>query len=126
MKSLKLVIREPSINKLVGQELKLLLDDKANIIDVITEVDKIMNSKGGFPLPDYGSLLHMVYNPVENRFYEQVALTVVIKPGQLLNVREDPKKTLPGGIKGYLTPIGGCCFREDVIDYGEFLKALEI
>jgi len=126
MKRIKLVIREPSIKELAGRELNLLLDDRANLIDAITEVDKIINSKGVFPVPGYGSFLHMIYNPVKNRFYEQVVITIVIKPGQLLNVRENPKKTLPGGIKVYLTPMGGCCFnQEEVIDYSEFLKALE-
>jgi len=52
-----------------------LLHDKASVVDAINEVDKLINNRGGFPLPYYRSLLHMVYNPVEHRFYKQVAIT---------------------------------------------------
>jgi len=125
MKRIKLFIHEPSINKAIGRELNLLLNDKANLIDAISEVDKIINSKGSFPVPDYQSLLHMIYNPVENRFYKQVAVTAYKQSGQTLNVRDDPKKELPEGITVTLIPAGGCISEwEEAIDYEEFLKAI--
>ena len=96
MKRIKLVIQEPSINKVIGSELNLLLNDRANVIDAINEVYKMINSRGVFPVPGYQSLLHMVYNPIKNRFHKQVALTVC-KEGAMLraHLRDDPKKELP-------------------------------
>ena len=125
MKRIKLVVHEPSINKVLGNELNLLLHDKANIVDAINEADKLINNQGGFPLQDYQSLLHMVYNPIENRFYKQVAVTAHREPNQtMLNVRENPKKELPEGTTIILIPTGGCISEwEQAIDYGEFLKA---
>ena len=122
MKRIRLVIQEPLINKVVGSELNLLLNDKANVIDAINEVDKMINSKGKFPVPCYQSLLHMVYNPFENRFYKQVALTVY-KEREMLNLRDDPKKELPEGVTVTLIPTGGCISEwEEAIDYREFSK----
>jgi len=125
MKRIKLVVHEPLINRVIGSELNLLLDKKANLVDAISEVDKLINSKGGFPLPDYRSLLHMVYNPVENRFYKQVAVTAHKEPDQMLNVRDNPKKELPEGATVILIPTGGCISEwEEAINYEEFEKAI--
>jgi len=124
MKRITLFIHEPSVNKVIGNKLSLLLGDKANLIDAISEVDKMINSKGSFPMPDYRSLLHMIYNPVENRFYKQVAITAYRQSDQMLNVRDDPKKELPEGTTVTLIPAGGCVSEwEEAIDYEEFLKA---
>jgi len=91
MKRIKMVIHEPSINKVIGNELNLLLNDKANLIDAINEVDKVINSKGSFPVPNYQSLLHMLYNPLLNGFYKQAAVSAHEESGQMLNVRDfDP------------------------------------
>jgi len=92
MKRIKLFIHEPTVNKIIGREMNLLLDERADLIGAIGEVDKMIKSKGSFPVPDYQSLLHMVYNPVENRFYKQVAITAYKQSGQTLNVRDNPKK----------------------------------
>jgi len=125
MKRIKLVVHEPLINRVIGSELNLLLDKKANLVDAISEVDKLINSKGGFPLPDYRSLLHMVYNPVENRFYKQVAVTAHKEPDQMLNVRDNPTKELPEGTTVILIPTGGCISEwEEAINYEEFEKAI--
>jgi len=125
MKRIKLVVHEPLINRVIGSELNLLLDDKANVVDAISEVDKLINSKGGFPLSDYRSLLHMVYNPVENRFYKQVAVTAHKEPEEMLNVRDNPKKELPDGTTIILIPTGGCISEwEQAINYKEFSKAI--
>jgi len=125
MKKVKLVIHEPLINRVIGSELNLLLDDKANLVDAINEVDKMINNKGGFPLQDYRSFLHMVYNPIENRFYKQVAVTAHKESGEMLNLRENPKKELPEGATIILIPTGGCISEwEQAINYKEFSKAI--
>jgi len=124
MKRIKLIIHEPLINKIIGSELNLLLS-KANLINAISEADKKINDKGTFPVPNYQSLLHMVYNPIQNRFYKQVAVSAYDESGQLLNVRDDPKKALPEGTVVILIPAGGCISEwEETIGYEEFLKAL--
>jgi hypothetical protein len=122
MNRIKLFIHEPSINKVVGRELDLLLNDRASLVGAISEVDKMINSKGSFPVPDYRSLLHMIYNPVENRFYKQVAITAYNQSGQRLNMRDDPKKELPEGTTVTLIPEGGCITDWEAINYEEFLK----
>ncbi|MGQ9460569.1 MAG: hypothetical protein ACUVRA_04995 [Candidatus Bathyarchaeaceae archaeon] len=121
MKRIKLFIHEPSINKVIGRELDLLLDDKASLVDAISEVGKIINSTGSFPVPNYRSLLHMICNPVQNRFYKQVAITAYNQSGQMLNVRDNPKKELPEGTTVTLIPAGGCITEwEKAINYEEF------
>ena len=125
MKKIKLFIYDPSINKVSGRELDLLLNDEANVIDAINEVDRIINGKGGFPVPDYKSLLHMIYNPVENRFYKQVAIRAHAESDPRLNVRDDPKKELPDRTTVILIPAGGCISEwEEALDYERFWKAV--
>lgn len=125
MKRIKLVIHQPLINKVIGREVILQLDDSAHLLDAISEVDKMIISKGSFPVPDYGSLLHMVYNPIENRFYKQVAIAAYRESGQILNIRENPKSELPEGATIILIPAGGCISEwEKAIDYKEFLKKM--
>ena len=125
MKRIKLIIHEPLINKLIGSEVNLLLDDEANLMEAINEMDKTIGRKGKFPVPNYQSLLHMIYNPVQNRFYKQVAVSAYEESGQPLNVRDDPKKALPEGITVILIPAGGCISEwEETLDYNEFLKAM--
>ncbi|UCE57808.1 MAG: hypothetical protein JSW19_01015 [Candidatus Bathyarchaeota archaeon] len=126
MKRIKLFIHEPSINKVIGRELNLFLNAKAGLLDAIIEVDKIINSKGSFPIPDYRSLLHMIYNPVKGRFYKQVAVTAYKQSGQTLSVRDDPRKELPGGITVTLIPAGGCISEwEEPLSCEEFLKCMQ-
>jgi hypothetical protein len=118
MKRIKLIIHEPLINKVIGSELNLHLNDKANLIDAISEVDKIIGNKGKFSVPNYQSLLHMIYNPVQNSFYKQAAVSAYDEFGQMLNVRDDPKKALPEGIIVIVIPAGGCISEwEEAIDY---------
>ncbi len=124
MKNVKITIQEPIINKVIGRELNLLLQDKANVLDIIKEVDKLINCKGSFPLREYGCLLHMVYNPFLNRFYKQVAITAY-RDSEMLNLRDNPKQELPKDAIITLIPTGGCISEwEDAVNYEEFLKAI--
>jgi deoxycytidine triphosphate deaminase len=124
-KKIKLKIQEYSINKIVGNELELFLHERANVIDAINEVDKIIRSKGKFPSEHYGSLLHWVYNPVEERFYEQTAISAYTASGKFLNIRNNPKIELPDDTTVILIPEGGCVTaREEVLDYETFCKAI--
>ncbi len=125
MKRIRLVIYEPSINKIVGRELNLQLDDEANLVDAIKEVDKIIIGKESFPVPHYRSLLHMIYNPVENRFYKQVAIRAHAESDPRLDIREDPRKKLPERTTIIIIPAGGCISEwEEALNYEIFLKAI--
>jgi len=126
MKRVKLVIHESSVNKLIGAELLLQLDNKANCIDVINEVDRLINERGGFPLLGYRSLLHMVYNPVENRFYKQAAVSAYKEGEGMINLRADPRQQLPADVTVVLIPAGGCISEwEEVVDFEEFSGAVQ-
>jgi hypothetical protein len=125
MKRIILKIQEPSVNKIVGNELELVLRDGASIIDLIKEADKIIRSKGRFPSRYYESLLHCVYNPVEERFYEQTGINAYTASQKFLDVRNNPKMELPDGAIVILLPDGGCITaREEVLDYEKFKEAI--
>ena len=125
MKKITLKIQEPSINKIVGNELELILHERANVLDLIQEADKIIRGKGRFPSKHYASLLHCVYNPVEERFYEQTGINAYTASQIFLDVRNNPNTRLPDGAIVILLPEGGCITaREEVLDYENFKEAI--
>ena len=126
MKRIKLIVHEPSVNKIVDSELSLELNGDANLVTAVNEVDRLIDQRGGFPLSEYGSLLHMIYDPVENRFYNQVAVAAYMEGGDMVDLRADPKKKLPAGITVVLIPSGGCISEwEEAIDHQEFRRAMQ-
>jgi hypothetical protein len=50
----------------------------------------------------------MVYHPIEERFYKQVAIQAHIKSKPFINIRENPKTPLPNETTIILIPRGGC------------------
>jgi hypothetical protein len=126
VKKTKLVLHEPSINRIVGGELHLRLDDEGDLMNAISEVDKLIGAHGGFPISEFQSLLHMIYNPEENRFYKQVSVLVYDEQGRILSLRESPKTALPNGATIVLIPAGGCISEwEEALDYKRFSRALQ-
>ncbi len=113
-----LVVQQPQISRVIKNPLEFQLEEGATIVDVIKLADEaILRRIGEFPVKDYRSLLHMVYHPIENRFYKQVAIQGYTEPGSFLNVREDPKKPLPKSVTIVLVPEGPCISEwEDPID----------
>jgi len=125
MKRIKLIIHEPLVNKIIGSELNLELDDEADVIAAIDKVDRLVDQKGDFPLSDYKSLLHMIYDPVRNRFYNQVAVTAYLEGGDMINLRADPKQNLPADVTVVLIPSGGCISEWEIaIGFREFKRAM--
>lgn len=114
-----LIIQQPQISRVVKDPLEFLLEEGATIVDVIKLADEeILKRTGKFPVKDYKSLLHMVYNPLENRFYKQVAIQGYTQPGSFMNVRENPKKPLPKSITIVLVPEGPCISEwENPVDF---------
>ena len=126
MKRIKLIVHEPLVNKIIGSELNLELDDEASVIAAVTKVDRLVDQKGDFPLSDYKSLLHMIYDPVRNRFYNQVAVTAYLEGGDMINLRVDPKQNLPADVTVVLIPSGGCISEWEIaIDFREFKRAMQ-
>jgi len=96
MKKVTFVIRDPDINKLLGNEIELALDDGANIIDVIKKVDELILQKtSSFPIKGCRSLLHLTFHPTEQRFYNHAALTAYSQTEKFLNVKTDLDLPLP-------------------------------
>jgi hypothetical protein len=125
MKRVRLCIQHHAIAKVIGHELELFLPDDATVLDAIRAADERILRKGPFPSADYRSVLHWTYNPVEARFYEQAAIIAYSKPGEFLNVRDDPTRTLPDGVVVHVNPEGPCITSgEDVLDHETFTRSI--
>jgi hypothetical protein len=121
MKKITMVVQDGSVKEVLGKERELVLQGGANVIDAINEIDKIICEKGKFPNKYYSSLLHWVYDPIEKRFYEQVALNAYTPTQKFLNIRSDIKAEIPDGATIILKPEGGCISgREEPISYEKF------
>jgi len=103
MKRVKLILRDPDINKMLGNELELWLDDQANIIDAIKKVDAMILERGKFPVKGCKSLLHMTFHPIEHRFYRHVGLTAHSGRERFLDIRGNPSLKLPNNTVIVLT-----------------------
>jgi hypothetical protein len=130
MKRVQLTIGQlPVLTEILGDEIDLIIEDKATILDVIDAVDKIFAKKGGFPITDYKSLMHMIYNPIKKRFYNQVAVTAYAIDGderRILDVRRKPTQVLPEFTIIILVPEGVCITDfEKPIPYDVFLNAMK-
>lgn len=127
MKRVMVFVNETAINRFLGGGLPLSVPDDANVVHVIERVDEVIGSKGGFPLPEYGGLLHMVYNPVEDRFYTQVGIHAYTEPGKTVDVRNDIKVSLQDGMQIIISPQAGCIGDwEDVLSYERFREELRL
>jgi len=98
MKKVIFVIRDPDINKVLGNEVELSLDDGANILDVIKKVDELILGKtSSFPVKGCRSLLHLTFHPTEHRFYTHAALTAYSQTEKFLDVKTNLDSPLPDG-----------------------------
>ncbi len=98
MKKVTFIIRDPDINKIMGNKVALLMDEEANIIDVIRKVDELIAQKTSvFPVKGCRSLLHLTFHPVEHRFYAHAALTAYSQTERFLDVKTDLDSPLPDG-----------------------------
>ncbi|MEM2045548.1 MAG: hypothetical protein QXO20_05150 [Candidatus Bathyarchaeia archaeon] len=108
MKRVTVVIRQREISKFFPQAFQLTLKKEASIIDAIKAVDEEIRRKlGVFPVEKYESLLQMVYHPIKNRFYKQVAIHANVKT-KPINIRENITAPLPDETTVILIPENGC------------------
>jgi len=109
MKKITLVVRQTEISRVFPNGFQLQLEDNASTIDAIKATDEEIRRKcRNFPVRGFESLLQMVYHPIADRFYKQVAIQAHLKSRPFLNIRENPKMTLPNDTIVILIPHGGC------------------
>lgn len=126
MKQVKLKVLDSSLKEVLGGEFTIRLLDKANILDLINEIDA--TKKGQFFIkdyPEYHSLPQMMWNPIEKRFYKQIALSAYTTDNKFFEVRKNPHLKLPDGLTIYLG-LGLCKSEsEEVVDFEAFQKLIE-
>lgn len=126
MKHVKLKILDSSLKEVLEGEFTVRLQEGANILDLINEIDD--SRKGQFFIknyPEYQSLLHMMWNPIENRFYKQIAISAYTKNQKFFEVRKDPWLVLPDGLTVFLG-LGLCKSEsEEVVDFETFQKMMK-
>ncbi len=67
----------------------------------------------------------MMWNPIEKRFYKQIAISAYTKDQQFFEVRKDPWLVLPDGLTVFLG-LGLCKSEsEEVVDFETFQKMMK-
>ena len=126
MKKVRIETKETSLNKRLGSVFTLALYNGANILYAIDKINwLIMRRLGRFPNDGFKSLLHMVYNPVRKRFYEQVIMHASSSKSAFLPIRNQPELELEDGTFVRLILMAVCADApEPVLKYEEFHEAL--
>lgn len=124
MKLVKLKVLDSFLKEAIGGEFTIRLHDEADILDLIEEID---NSREGRlfikDYPEYHSLLHMIWNPLEKRFYRQIALSAYTRDSKFFEARKNPHLKLPDGLTIFLG-LGLCKSEgEEIVDFETFEKA---
>ena len=126
MKQVKLKIVDSFLKEVLGGDFTVHLHKEDNILDLVNKID--YSRKGHFFIknyPEYQSLLHMMWNPVEKRFYKQIALSAYTLDKKFFEVRKNPYLVLPDGLTIFLG-LGLCkSEHEAVVDFKTFQKILK-
>jgi len=125
MKKIKVVFTSSSLKEIIGKEVNLYLHDNADFIHALKKID--ICTKGKFLIkdyPEYHSLLHMIWNPIEKRIYKHIA-TSAYKDREFFDIRRNPQSVLPDGVTVYLG-LGLCKSEaEEVISYEKFMETIQ-
>ena len=124
MKQVKLKVIDSSLKEVLGGEFTINLEDEADILDLIKKIDA--TRKGQFFIknyPEYHSLLHLMWNPIEKRFYRQIALSAYTKDNKFFEVRKNPQLKLPDELTIYFG-LGLCKSESEEIVGFETLQKL--
>ncbi len=113
------VINLRKFDDVIKSPADLELKDNANILDFITEMDKLYYKrlesvpddkigKIGFHDDNLRTLLHLMWNPKTEIFYDDVGLGVRSPPPEFkfIPIRRDQTICLPDGSNISLTPLG--------------------
>ena len=126
MKQVKLKVLDSSLKEVLGGEFNIESDDDADILDLIIKIDA--SRKGQFFMksyPEYRSLLHLMWNPIEKRFYRQIALSAYTKDNKFFEARKNPKLPLPNGLTIFLG-LGLCKSEsEEIVDFETLKKIMQ-
>ena len=126
MKQVKLKVIDSSLKEVLGGEFTINLEDEADILDLIKKIDA--TRKGQFFIknyPEYHSLLHLMWNPIEKRFYRQIALSAYTKDNKFFEVRKNPQLKLPDGLTIYFG-LGLCKSEsEEIVDFETLQKLMK-
>ena len=126
IKHVKLKVLDPSLKEVLGGEFNIELDDEANILDLIIKIDS--TRKGRFFIknyPEYRSLLHLMWNPFEKRFYKQIALSAYTKDNRFFEIRKNPQLKLPDGLAIFLG-LGLCKSEsEEIVNFETLQKIMQ-
>ena len=126
MKRVNLKILDSALKDVVGGEFTIQLNDKDTILHLLNKLDETRS--GQFFIkkyPEYRSLLHMLWHPVERRFYKHVALSAYTKNNVFWEVRKHPELVLPAGVTIYLG-LGLCKSEgEEIVDYETFQRIIQ-
>lgn len=125
MKKIRIIFTGSSLKEIIGKEVNLYLYDNADFIHALKKID--ICTKGKFLIkdhPEYHSLLHMVWNPIEKRIYKHIA-TSAYKDREFFDIRRKPQSVLPDGVTIYLG-LGLCKSEaEEVISYEKFMETIQ-
>jgi hypothetical protein len=125
MKHATLRILDSSLRQVLGGKFTIQLPEDANVLDLIAEIDA--SRKGQFFIegyPEYRSLLHMLWNPLTQRFYTQIALSAYTATNEFFEVRKTPRASLPDGLTIFLG-LGLCkSEHEEVVDFETFQRTM--
>jgi hypothetical protein len=134
MKKIRLEIEQKEINEHGDKQFEISLYDGATIIDAIIEVDKLISARGKFPTEKIYSrtkmkcysLLHMVYNPLENRMYQNVLVSESTGPEMSIKIKYKPELILPDGLTVtiILKSLCGDEAPEELVDYEGFRQTM--
>ena len=126
MKLVKLKILDSFLKEAIGGEFTLCLKDEANILHLINKIDGCRKERFFVEsYPEYRSLLHMTWNPLQKRFYKQIALSAYTKNNEFFEVRKHPELILPDGLTIYLG-LGLCKSEgEEIVDFETFQKEIQ-
>ncbi len=123
MKRVTLKILDSSLKEAIGGEFTLFLHDKANILHLLKKIDACR--KGRFFIknyPEYRTLLHMTWNPLQKRFYKQIALSAYTEDREFFEVRKNPELALPSSLTIFLG-LGLCKSEaEEIVDFETFKR----
>jgi hypothetical protein len=68
--------------------------------------------------------LHLMWNPIEKRFYRQIALSAYTKDNKFFEVRKNPQLVLPDGLTIFLG-LGLCKSEyEEIVDFETLQKLM--
>ncbi|NHI93938.1 MAG: hypothetical protein EAX96_15725 [Candidatus Lokiarchaeota archaeon] len=110
MKTIEFSVLNSEIRNII-ETMFLQLDDEADIIDIIAAGDRkfseILGNKP-FPIDIFQNLMHLLFNPETEEFYEDIGVEARDSKGKWLSIRRNPSINVPDKSFIYLTPDAGC------------------